>query len=404
MAPKVSGPRAGARCPVCKDKAEKATTFSRLSTWTRGVIWGMHLAELPREDMKQHVRKRDGSSVGLHAIDEVIAKKKENPEWEGTESAAGGRPRELSEKETKALVDLVFKERGKARVTIPYCKKTLKFLRRVHDTTVGRALHAAGLKWMTRRVKTWIPGPHKEQRCNFAAEVKRMHETTLTRWAYTDGTSFYLARGPAEHGQKVRAALGRAVWRRANGSDGLFDENIGPSLYAKAQGLPVKIWGFLANGRLEYWVLPADPDKPTQKTTNMTGARYEELVKSKFALWRRTCFGDDAKCHLVQDHEKCLWQPQNKEALRHAGCPVIEAFPKSSPDLNAIEGVWNLLRQRLEATQPEEFESRSDFLARLRRCAHWLNDNQAEAMLHLCNNQKQRATDVLQLMGAKTKW
>ena len=38
------------------------------------------------------------------------------------------------------------------------------------------------------------------------------------------------------------------------GQDGLFDENVGPSLYAKAQGMPVKIWGFLGNGRLEYYI------------------------------------------------------------------------------------------------------------------------------------------------------
>jgi hypothetical protein len=44
----------------------------------------------------------------------------------------------------------------------------------------------------------------------------------------------------------------------SDGKDGLWDDNISPSLYAKGQGMAVKIWGFLANGRLEYWVRPQD--------------------------------------------------------------------------------------------------------------------------------------------------
>ena len=53
--------------------------------------------------------------------------------------------------------------------------------------------------------------------------------------------------------------------------DGLFDENVGPSLYAKAQGVPVTIWGFLGNGRIEYYVLPEDVNEQgRKKTTNMS--------------------------------------------------------------------------------------------------------------------------------------
>ena len=51
---------------------------------------------------------------------------------------------------------------------------------------------------------------------------------------------------------------------KANGKDGLLDENIGPSMYAKGQGLPVKIWGFFANGHLEYYLLPKDPWDPQE--------------------------------------------------------------------------------------------------------------------------------------------
>lgn len=386
-------------------RPRKLASRARLDVFTRGAIWGMHVAGMPREDMLQHVRKVDGSPVTLKLIDKVIASRKEDPEWDGTpHGEQSGRPRAVESDTMAKLSRLVFKERGSCKVTVAYCKKSIPVLRDLHNTTVERYLHEIGLKWLTRRRKAWVPPTHKEARLEFAEKVSRMRTSTLSRWAYTDGTTFFLARGPSDVGQKRRAALGGYVWRQSSGADGLFDDNIGPSLYAKAQGLPVKIWGFLANGRLEYWTLPADPDKPGQKTTHMNGGRYQNLIQSKFALWRRACFGDDETCHLVQDHERCLWQEQNLDALRAAGCIVVQEFPKSSPDLNAIEEAWNLVRQRLESTEPEAVEDRAAFLTRLRRTVQWINDNQADALLTMCTNQKIRAQAVQELKGARTKF
>ena len=99
-----------------------------------------------------------------------------------------------------------------------------------------------------------------------------------------------------------------------------------------------------------------------------------------------------------------MWQERRLTALRRAGCPVVKNFPKGSPDFNAIEGIWKLLRDRLEMTAPEGLESRESFLVRLRQSVRWLNDNHRDYLLELATNQTQRADDVLELEGAKTKW
>ena len=70
----------------------------------------------------------------------------------------------------------------------------------------------------------------------YCAWVLKQRQTFLDSFAYTDGTTFYLARGPAENEAKQRVALGPCVWRMASGKDGLWDENVGPSLYAKWVG------------------------------------------------------------------------------------------------------------------------------------------------------------------------
>lgn len=371
-------------------KSKKSTTkqtAARLDTWTRGVIWGMHLAGMKREDMRDHVRKKDGSKLTLHTLDDVIKTKTDHPDWKGEDSSAGGRPKALTKAQEQQVVKLVFQCRGKDKVTIPYCKKVFKWLREIDDGTVANVLHRAGLKWLTRRQKSWVPQEHKESRVTYSTAVLRKHSATLQRQAYTDGTAWYLARSVAEKEDKKTLALGKHVWREATGKDGLFGDNIGPSLYAKAQGLPVKIWGFFARGRLEYWVLPMDPDDG-RKTTHMNGQTYNKLIKDKFSMWRRACFGDNELCHLIQDHERCLWNDDNLTALRQAGCPVVADFPKCSPDLNAIEGMWKILRDRMYATEPAECESRADFLIRLRRAVHWLNEHNWEYQRYLCCNQK----------------
>ena len=325
--------------PKRKRKVSLATR-ARLDEFSRGVIWGMHVGGASRSEICLEVQKKDGTHPSVEAVDKVIAKLKSQPDWRGGDSQAGGRPQILTSQQKKRLVDLVFAERGKTKVTISYCKKKLRFLRTVDDTTVGRALHEAGLKWMVRRQKRWVPPDSKSARIDYSRWILSRRQSTLERFAYTDGTTFYLARGPAELQDKKRLALGRFVWRMCSGRDGLFDENISPSLYAKAQGLPVKIWGFLANGRLEYYVLPKDTSAEGQtKTMHMTGDRYNWLVTNKFKQWREACFPSGGRVQLVQDHERCLWQARNLSALREAGCPAIENYPKHSPDLNAIEGL-----------------------------------------------------------------
>ena len=274
-----------------------------MDVWAHAMIWGMSIMGATRKHISKCVLKKDGTAPTMRAVDDVIAREKAEPEWRG-EEVHTGRPKSLTVDQQQQLVDLVFAERGKAKVTVKFCRKRLRFLRNVSRKTVERALYDAGLRWLRRRTKTLVPKLGKSPRVEYADSLLSRRQDFLNRFAYTDGTTFYLARHPAEVPDKRRLALGKHVWRMANGKDGLWDENVGPSLYAKAQGLPVKIWGFFGPGQLHYYALPKDG----KRTTNMNGSTYCWLVSDRFARWRRACFGDDAIVHLVQDHEKCLWQ------------------------------------------------------------------------------------------------
>ena len=394
---------ADALLPSAMPRRPLKRTFARMDAHARGIVIGAAAAGMPQKDIAKLVQKTDKSRPTVRAVQSVLAKHREDPTWRGQEAEGRGAKPKLTAKEKKRLESLVFKERASAKVTIPFCRKRLPFLKRVSEECVRVALHESGLAWLVRRTKRRVPKPDKKARKAYCAWVLKQKQGKLDNFAYTDGTSFYLARFKAEKEDKGVLGLGKYAWRMSNGKDGLWEENVGPSCYAKSQGLPVKIWGFFGRGRLEYHVLPKDG---STKTKHMNGARYNHLVKTKFAGWRRSCFGRKKPVFLVKDHEKCLWQHRNNDAEQAAGLHLVENFPKSSPDLNAIEGWWRRLKDLLIKTEPSQLERRSDFLRRLRRAVNRLNRTARDEGRSLCANQKVRAREILspELNGARSRW
>ena len=218
---------------------------------------------------------------------------------------------------------------------------------------------------------------------------------------FTDGTTFYLARSDTEKASSRRRALGAMVWRMADGSDALLEDCIGPSSYSKGQGLPVRVWGVLANGVFYYTILP--------EGEHMDANTYVAVIKKNFRTWLTSAFWPGAKVHLLQDHERCLWAQKSLAALHEVGgvhLEVLENYPAASQDLNPVETVWRELRARLNETEPTRMETRQAFLRRLANAVRWCSRNRAQYFLGLCQDQKERARDVRRMTppGSRTGW
>ncbi len=151
---------------------------------------------------------------------------------------------------------------------------------------------------------------------------------------------------------------------------------------------------------LRYWVLPKDG----RKTTNMNGKRYVNLVRTRFAKWRKDCLPGVGRVTLVQDYEKCPWQRESVNALKASGCDPLTRHTKYSPDLNAIEAWWSRLKTLLDESAPTEMESRPAFLKRLHRTVTLLNGHHRAEGRRLCRGQKRRANAVVLLQGSKCKY
>ena len=89
-------------------------------------------------DIAKLVRKTDGERGNARAIRAIIAHARNEPEYDGADSSAGGRPRTPTPAEELTLSTFMVDEVGIARVSIPCCKKKILFLRRLSNEAAGK--------------------------------------------------------------------------------------------------------------------------------------------------------------------------------------------------------------------------------------------------------------------------
>ena len=377
---------------------KKAKSRSHFTPFLRGVIYGLFLAGHTHREIADELVKADGSEASHGSVTTAIQQVQAHGGllWDGetTADSSAGRPRKTSKALDRQILRLVFKHRGKTLVTAKFVRKKVPAARKVALRTLRRRLGEAGLAWLRRRRKTIVPAEYKTARVKFAKWVLSRTVATLQRWAYTDGTVFYLARSATEKLSSKRGALGTMVWRQANGADALYEDCVGPSAYWKAQGMPIRIWGLLVAGTLFVYIFP--------EGQTMNRWWYAWIINTMFPRWLEKAAGNP-DVFLVQDHERCLWSDEPRQAMRDQGVSLLENFPKCSQDLNPIETAWRELRARVAETEPESREGRADFIARLRNAVAWVNSNRADYLQHLCNSQKDRARDVIAQDGGRTK-
>ena len=339
--------------------------------------------------------KADGKSKTTFsetAVRNAMNKLEENPKWRGDREEGSGAPRKTTAKQDRTIVKWALDNRGKIKVNVAALKKHFPFLRQFNDSLVEERLHDADLEYLRRRKKSLVAACHLRQRVKYCHGVKRKHEATLLKWAYTDGTVYYLDRSEAEHANTVRRALGSHVWRKSDNSDAMYEECIGPSAYNKGQGMPVRVWGMLAGGKINIHIL--------EEGEVMDTLLYVELIEDMFPLWRANCE------HLVCDFESCIRSSQAVRALQKIDLPLVDDYPPVSQDFNAIENAWAILKERLDETVPISLESRDDFIIRLRAAVQWANRTRSDQLEYYSTNQKERAVACLKSKppGGRTKW
>ena len=346
-------------------------------------------------EISRIIRKDDGrSSWSEQAVQDAMRKLKADPKWRGDRVPGSGAPRKTTKQQDQQIYkEVVGKgQRGDKKITVAYLQQKFLWARQVSIALLEDRLHEMGLKWLRRRRKTKVTKAYLRERVKYCQDVLRKQQASLDRWAYTDGTVFYLDRTQEENEHSQLASLGGWVWRRADGSDAMFQENLAPSAYKKAQGTPVRVWGFLSEGTFYIHVL--------DQQEVMNQEIYEELIETKFERWM------GSSTHLVSDFERCLRTDSSVAALADIDLLLVPGYPRCSQDLNACENCWKILRDRLFETMPTKLETRAAFIVRLKEAVAWMNRARRSQLWYLARNQKERCRECLKLKppGGRTTW
>ena len=338
---------------------------------------GLSAAEISRRIFKPDGRTHYGET----AISNCIDKLRQQPKWRGERQKGSGRPRKTTTQQDTQIIRYLLKQRGKENMTVNKLKKAFLFLRKLSNTLVEDRCFEAHLKYMRRPNKSIVTKAYLADRVTYSHGVKRKRQETLEKWAYVDGTTFYLDRTEDELEHTQRRALGTMVWRRSDNKDAKYQDVLGPSSYNKGQGKPVRVWGMLACGGLHIHVV--------EEGEVMNQMLYVELIEDHFTDWCGDCE------YLVCDYERFLRSDESLHALSKTPLKLVDPYPKVSQDFNAIENAWAILKARLLETAPTHLESREEFIKRLHAAVKWMNKYRAKRLWELSTNQKERAEECL---------
>lgn len=244
----------------------------------------------------------------------------------------------------------------------------------ISTRTIQRRLHTEfNLKAYKAAKKPLLSVKNIRDRIAFCNRVQHWTPEMWSRVLFSDETSV-----------KQFANRGSATVRRPPGKR--YDPRyVIPTVKHSAS---VMIWGsFSISGRGNLWFLPAN--------TTMTASNYLELLKDRLQTMmevrQATIFmHDGAPCHQAKTVKNWL-ATQNIE--------VLGPWPGNSPDLNPIENLWTLVKDKVAAHQPGSY---NDLIAAVKEV--WCKEITPELCQKLVQSMPARVKEVIKNGGKSTRY
>lgn len=154
------------------------------------------------------------------------------------------------------------------------------------------------------------------------------------------------------------------------------------------QAPKVMVWGAVSGaGRAGLWIMP--------KNTTINGKVYLDVLKQKLPPFLQI----HNATHFQQDGAPCHGTKAVKTWLAQENIELLGPWPGCSPDLNIIENVWMVMKQKIAAHNPT---SEADLIHWIRRV--WVQEITPDLCKKLARSMPGRIETVLQNKGYHCKY
>ena len=282
-----------------------------------------------------------------------------------------GRPPKFLERDKRSLRRVLCKDR---RQTLSDVTNALPV--RVSTSTVRRSTHELGFHARVAAKKPFLSNRHTVRRYAFAQEHKNWTIDDWKRVIWTDESSF-------EIGKNSRQTL---VWRRTD--ERFHSYCTTPSF--KSGRTSVMVWGaFLAGKKLPLVFMP-----PGRRTAVDFVQLVYELTLGPFLDTQET----SGKLVLMEDGAP-VHRSNVPKVWREARQVTKMNWPANSPDLNPIENLWKVLKDRVQTHhRPKNVNEMKLALER-----EWENLS-PEKLESLVATMPERMKAVVEAKGGATRW
>jgi transposase len=243
----------------------------------------------------------------------------------------------------------------------------------VHPSTIQRALIAAGFKFKVSPKKPLLTSKHRQDRLRFARKYKTWTTADWRRVIFSDEVKI----------ERFRPARRHKSWVFGN-------QPTPPRLTLKYGGGSFMVWACITD---------KGPGYACKLLTNMNADVYLTILK-KYLVDTLKFYGLSSPQIIYQhDNDPKHTAEKVQEWLADRQFQVLD-WPSQSPDLNPIENLWSLVKDRVgsrvapSATIDEvwaEFEEQWNAVSR-------------EECLKLIDSMPDRIRAVLKSKGGHTRW
>lgn len=295
---------------------------------------------------------------------------------DGFMSTPKPKPRSGRPRKTSSRTDSILKREVQTQPTISCKEIKMKhniLLRNVSVRTIQHRLQKdLGFPSRQAAKKPLLTLKMKKSRVNFCKEHKDWTENDWKKVLFSDESSFCTIRSRAK---RVRRPIG--------------SDRMSPKYTVSTVKHPpsVMVWGcFSYKGRGSLYFLPSN--------TTMNGKTYLQLLKDKLpttmTIHETAIFQHDgAPCHRAKLVSNWL-NNNNFQVLQ---------WPGNSPDLNPIENLWNIIKDKLQHHSTGSLPLLIEAIKKV-----WCTEISKELCETLVKSQQKRIMMVLKKKGEMTKY